>query len=241
MNYFFITGTSRGIGKALAEEILKSDKNFITGISRTKTIENQNYKHILIDLGDLKKIENFKFDNFRDAQKIVLINNSAVLGEVNQLGKKSNSDIVTSFNINTIAPAILMNKFIAKYQDFDCERIILNISSGSGRYPTASWSTYCSTKAALDMFGEVADKEQKEMSENKRIRIFSVAPGIVDTKLQEEIRSVEKVNFSKSDIFKAYKNENKLDNPQKTASLLLNIINNTQKFNKVCLDVREIN
>jgi benzil reductase ((S)-benzoin forming) len=241
MNYFYITGTSRGIGKAIAEELLKNDENFIVGISRGKSIENKNYKHFFVDLNKTDDIEKIVFEEHQNAGKIVLINNSAILGEVKQLGKKSNSDIIKSYNINIIAPIIIMNKFIAKYQKNNCEKIILNISSGAARYPVTSWSTYCSTKAALDMVSEVTSKEQTEEFGEKCIKIFSVAPGIVDTKLQDEIREVKSDDFSKVEIFKAYKDDNKLDNPLKTAKALIYIIFNNNKFDKVCLDVRNLN
>jgi len=94
MNYYYITGTSRGIGKAIALELLKSDKNFVFGISRTNTIEHKNYKHYnkdfnnICDLYDISLSELIDFDELQNPEKIVLINNSAVLGEIQQLGKK---------------------------------------------------------------------------------------------------------------------------------------------------------
>lgn len=240
MNYYYITGTSRGIGKVLAELLLKHENNVIFGISRTCTIKNENYKHIFADFTNDIEVKKIEFENFENPQKIVLINNSGFLGEVKTFGKKTNEILSKTFYINILAPMILMNKFIFQYQKLEAERIILNISSGAARYPIASWSEYCATKAALDMASKVADKEQKELFGENSIKVFSVAPGIVDTKMQDEIREKSEDDFPKVEVFKGYKVNNQLDNPKNTAESLLKIIENSEKYSDVCLDIRNL-
>jgi len=238
MNYFYITGTSRGIGKALALNLLEIKNNFVFGISRTCSIENSNYKHFNLDLDILKNVEKFKFDNFEDAEQIILINNSAILGEVKHIGKKTNNNIIKSYNINIISPTILMNNFIFSYQNYNCKRLILNISSGVARYPLASWATYCSTKAALDMTSKVIAEEQKEKYFENQIKIFSVAPGIVDTQMQTEIRNTNKEDFSNLEKFVAYKENNNLNSPENVAKQLIDFILTNKKQEAVCIDIR---
>lgn len=240
MNYYYITGTSRGIGLAVVKKLLHSADNFVTGISRGKSVNHERYKHITLDLNNLDDVKKLNFESHPDADKIVLINNSAVLGDVKRLGNLAETSITESYNVNIIAPVLLMNKFINTYQIAHATRIVMNISSGAARYPIASWSTYCSTKAALDMISEVANKEQIEKYHERGIKIFSVAPGIIDTKLQEQIREVTVEDFSKADVFRKYKTDNQLDNPDQTAQSLIKIILNSSKFLKVCLDVREL-
>ncbi|MEZ4821371.1 MAG: hypothetical protein R2942_02770 [Ignavibacteria bacterium] len=50
-----------------------------------------------------------------------------------------------------------MNNFIKKYQDVQCKRMIINISSGAAYCAIESWSVHCGSKAALAMMAEVAD------------------------------------------------------------------------------------
>jgi len=112
MNCFYITGTGRGIGKAIAEELLTDAENTVIGISRTQGIRSKNYIHHRIDLSSSEKISAFQFGEHPLAKQIVLINNAGSLGEVTHLGNLNNNEIAKAFNLNVTAPAILMNGFI---------------------------------------------------------------------------------------------------------------------------------
>ena len=61
MDAYYITGTSRGLGKALAEKILMQSGNRVFGVSRTKTITHERYQHYKLDLGNEKAVLKFKF------------------------------------------------------------------------------------------------------------------------------------------------------------------------------------
>ncbi|MEP7146993.1 MAG: SDR family NAD(P)-dependent oxidoreductase [bacterium] len=238
MNYYFITGTSRGIGKALADELLQNKDNFVYGISRSKTIDKDNYFHYLIDLSGVNKVKNFKFFDLEKPDSITLINNSASIGEIIHVGKATQEEIINNYNINIVSPALLINSFLKKYQSSKCRRIIMNISSGAAKSPVESWSTYCASKSALAMLSEVVDLEQKLNHPADPVFIFSVAPGIVDTQAQRIIRSTPSENFSKVNRFIEFKDNNELSDPKDVAKKLLLILNSPENFRNVALDVR---
>lgn len=96
MNYFFITGTSKGIGKALAELLLDDPKNIVFGISRTQTIRHNNYVHFAVDLKRLQMVMDFYFPEFKDADKVVLVNNSIAGGEILHFENVKDSDIISN-------------------------------------------------------------------------------------------------------------------------------------------------
>lgn len=240
MNYYYVSGTSKGIGKALAEELLKSDTNYVIGFSRTNSIKHKHFEFIEIDLTKPEKVMDFRFINIIDAESISLINNAGMIGHVEHVGLIDNNSIVDVFNININAPAILMNNFIKAYQDVPCRKLVINISSGVSKYPMESWSAYCSSKSALDMFTSVASLEQRILNPEFPIVLFSVAPGIVDTKMQDEIRNVDKSSFSGVGKFTRYKTENKLDKPLTVAQKLIKLIDNHDKISGTILDLREL-
>lgn len=241
MNYYYITGTSRGIGKALALLLLQENNNYVIGLSRTNTIEHERYEHINIDLSNFQQIENYGFIDILDVEKVVLVNNAGMIGDVKHAGDIDNKYIHKTFMVNTVSPAVLMNNFVKAYGHLDIDKSIINISSGAGRHAIESWSSYCASKSAIDMFSSVVDDEQKLINKANPVKVFSVAPGIVDTQMQDEIRETNKADFSNVGTFVNYKNNNQLVAPEKTADLLMKIIKNPKKYKEVLLDVRDIN
>lgn len=240
MYYYYITGTSRGIGRALAEKVLNDENNFIYGISRHEAIAHTRFEQITLDLSDIEKVTDFTFHQHKEAESVILINNAGILGKIIQVGRFEQEEIITGFNVNSVAPAILMNKFISTYQDQRCKKIIINIGSSAGRKPQPSWSNYCSSKAALDMYSRVIDEEQKDHDPAKRINIFSVDPGFVETNTQKLIRKTKLKNFKNAGDFIAYKEFGLLSKPHEVAELILTIINKYEEQSGVLLDVRKM-
>jgi len=241
MKHYFITGTSRGIGKSLAETLLKDANNKVTGISRTNTIKHKNYFHITTDLSNLDDTESFFFREIENAEEIVLINNSGVISEIKRVGEIKNKDIINDYNVNIVSPSILANNFIKRYQRLTNKRTILNISSGAGKHTIDAWAVYCASKSALNMYSENIKLEQSFFPEKNRIQIFSVAPGVIDTKMQDQIRETDVKEFSDVEKFVSLKKNNELASPKETANLLLKIINNRNNFKDVILDLRNLN
>ncbi len=242
MNYYFITGTGKGLGYALANRLLEDDTNRIVGISRTNLIRHSNFRHVSVDLGKTEMLESLipaLFTELINPEKIVLVNNAGTLGEVNYVGRLDNAALQEAFTINFIASAILMNEFVRKYKEVSgCRKLIINISSGAGRKPTDGWSAYCASKAAMDMFSEVLSVENQK--DHNDLKVFSIAPGIIDTGMQEQIRNVPKESFSRLDEFVEYKKENMLVSPEKVAEKLLYVINNDSEFHKPLLSLRDL-
>jgi benzil reductase ((S)-benzoin forming) len=238
MNYYFITGTSKGLGKSLVEILLKGESNVVYGLSRSCSIIHSNYHHHTLDLSDLEKVDNFQFPSLATADKIILVNNAGVVGDVKHVGKINTKKLIECYHINLLAPAILTNNFIAAYESISNEKIILNISSGAGRAPIDGWNVYCSSKAGLDMFSEVLNEEIK--IDNSTIKILSLAPGIIDTSMQDEIRKSDVTEFSNIQQFIKYKEEGDLMSPDITAQKVLRFILEEELSTNVICSVRDL-
>ena len=238
MNYYYITGTSRGIGKALVEHLLKDPSNKVTGISRSKkNIEHSNYEHVSMDLSNIDEVSRFHFHPHHDAKKIVLINNAGDLGIVKPIGALTAQAIAYTYNLNLVAPSVLMNTFAHAYHGFPAEKVIVNVSSGAGKYPIDGWSIYCASKAALDMFSKVVFEEQKLQKHD--FHILSIAPGVVDTQMQDTIRTVPKNDFSRIDDFINYKSSGQLSDPKLVAEKFFRILANISSINETVISVRD--
>lgn len=247
MNYYYITGTSRGIGKAFAEYLLEDPSNHVIGMSREKTIDHPNYRHFFLDLTDMKAVADFKFELHSHPKKIYLINNAGALGAIRPIGKLTAEAIINSYTLNLIAPSVLTNSFIACYNTTDTEKIILNISSGAGKNPIDGWAVYCASKAGIDMFSRVIDAEQKvralhaQESIHKGFKIYSIAPGVVNTQMQTEIRSAAKEDFSRVEDFKNYKETDQLADPKNISRKYFKILSDLGSIKDVLSSVKDYN
>jgi benzil reductase ((S)-benzoin forming) len=133
----------------------------------------------------------------------------------------------------------LCNAFLSAVGRNEPEKGIVFISSGAGRNPYDGWAPYCSSKAGLDMLARCITEEQKR--NNRNVKVFSVAPGVIDTEMQQEIRDASIENFSYAERFRNLKIDNQLESPQACAKKLLCMWLNRQMFDDVCLDLRKLN
>ena len=226
----FITGTSKGIGKAITE-LLLTNNYLVFGFSRNNNIKHHNFTFIKIDLSNLDQVQKLQLPKVK-AEKIILINNAATIGEINPLHLKAENAIINEYNLNSITPTLLCKHFIQTYPKE--KKVILNISSGAANKAIASWSTYCATKSALDSLTAVIDEEK-----HQNLKILSISPGVVDTNMQEEIRNADPKNFPLHQNFVDYYNHNELISPKLAAHKLLKIIEKRDDFEGIFLNLRD--
>jgi benzil reductase ((S)-benzoin forming) len=241
MHYYIITGASRGLGKALAEVILRQPGTSVIGVSRHATITHERYHHQPLDLSDILAVENnlYKvFPQWTDAASVTLVNNAAVLGEIGYLGEQPNEHFNFVFDVNVVAPAMLMNTFLSVYQPLAVPRTVLNISSGAAQRPIDGWSAYCASKAALESLSLTAQKEQDLRGSGIRVR--SLSPGVIDTAMQEQIRTADARQFSEADHFGALYSEGRLATPEAVAKKIVGWLQRPLKPEQVVLRLADL-
>ena len=223
MHYYLITGASQGLGRSLAEAILVLPGTHVLGISRHVTIEHPRYQHQPLDLSDIEAVEHNLGKIFvarPDAQSITLINNAGTLGEIGYVGELPNEHFQFVFDLNVVAPAMLMNAFLSTYgEQTGIPRTVLNISSGAAQRPVDGWAAYCASKAALNALSETTQKEQNLRGSG--VRIWALAPGVVDTAMQAHIRTAEAAQFSEAEKFAGFHAEGQL---RSTAAVATDIL-----------------
>jgi NAD(P)-dependent dehydrogenase (short-subunit alcohol dehydrogenase family) len=108
------------------------------------------------------------------------------------------------------------------------------ISSGAGRQAIPGWGVYCATKAALDRYAEVVSVEQ-----GTRARIVAVAPGVINTPMQETIRNADSKRFPVLDTFVQLHQQGALAQPAHVAEQLLSFIEDDSFGQKTIDDIRQ--
>lgn len=249
MEYAIITGTSKGLGEAVASELLNRNVHLFC-ISRHENrnlIEQAGEKnspldYFTYDLTKSQGIENLVGEivdriNPFAVTDILLVNNAGVVTPVGPTERNRGSDIINSLNVNIIAPCILTSQFIRQTDSFGCRRSVVNISSGAGSKPYYGWSTYCSSKAAIDMYTKVVALEQADR--NNPVNIFSFRPGVVDTDMQVLIRGTSAEDFPSINRFKALKEEGRLLQPESVAQRMIHLLSSGRLESGGIYDLRD--
>lgn len=214
-----ITGVSRGLGKALAEKYLEAGFK-VLGIGRSHDIDHPNFRFICCDLSDPLQVNEVDFGQIDD--ETILINNAGIIGNIMRLSDQNEADASSVFHVNTIAPMVFCSKIARAVSPLQMLTIV-NISSGAGRRPIPSWAAYCASKAALDLFSQTFLLEEKE--KGRKIKVFSIAPGVIDTAMQQKIRRSEPKDFSSLSRFQELQQNDQLIQPSKVAERLMQFIN----------------
>lgn len=234
MRLVIITGASRGIGAALVEELATTCPNdSILALARSMPLKSsyKNVSNIVINLASSEAVDRLgdsllKYASTSKYQEVVLINNAGMLGPVDFFDKISIDELRKTFDVNTFAP-VYLSQLVMRHFSKSIVKII-HISSGVARYPMQNWTAYCMSKAALDMHAQVVRSEAP-----KNVEIISVAPGIIDTKMQEELRNIKDDRFVMKDKFVHYKEASKLKSPQETAKQIVELFDKIKDLNVI--------
>ncbi len=228
-----VTGVSRGFGKAIAELYLSKGEKVI-GIGRSANIEHTNFSFISCDLSDLNAVRNLAFDSF--SEPVTLINNAGIVGEINRLSDLEVSDVDQVMTVNVSAPVILTQKLYKKTENKDLFTLV-NISSGAANRAIPSWASYCASKAALNMLTETFFLEEQEKGNHPNV--FAVAPGVIDTGMQDHIRATSPANFSSLENFKSMKEDGSLFTSEEAARRLHALVH-LEDTGEIFFDLRDI-
>ncbi len=232
METYIITGGSKGLGAAIIQQLLQQGAA-IHCISRSESEALRQealraegtltfHAYDLADTQGLDSLMERILSTVDGADSITLINNAGMLEPMTSIGRADHDDLQRSLQVNLIAPALLTNSFIRLTQAWPIMKRVVIISSGAGKKPYPGWGAYCTAKAGLDMLTRCVGVEQ--MNQPHPVEIYSIAPGVVDTDMQREIRAAAEVDFPQVSRFVQLKEQGELQSPEATAQQLLHLL-----------------
>ncbi len=244
MNLYIITGATRGLGKALAEMLSHNVDNEILTLSRAPDAHSGNCRNYYLELahpGSIPAVfgRALKESSAERYDKIVLINNAGIVEPVAALADCEVGAMEANLQVNLVAPIVLMQQFIALTRAMSGKRLVINISSGAGKRPVAGWSLYCAAKAGIDMASRVAGLEAE--SNEPGLTVCSLAPGVVDTGMQAQIRAKSPSQFPDVERFRTMKEQGALRAPDDVAAAILKLESAWAFQNGGVHDLREMN
>ena len=211
----WISGASSGIGQALSEAVPWEDARVI-GISRGGP---PGAEHLEADLADPASWplvgESFQKELAAfDGDRLVFVHAAGTLTPIGYAGEVDTDDYTTNVILNSAAPQVLGHMFLAATRDVDAERHLVMLTSGAASSVYAGWTSYGAAKAAVDQWVRNAGAEQAERG---GVQVLSIAPGTVDTGMQEQLRDTSEDDFPKRQKFLDLHAEGKLTDPREVA------------------------
>jgi 3-oxoacyl-[acyl-carrier protein] reductase len=178
-----ITGTSKGIGRYLAEYYVERGF-YVIGCSRSNIdFSNKLYKHFEIDITDEKNIvEIFNFIRKEIKRLDILINNAVSNPNIVSSALLSYTDIEKAYKTNVFSTMIFCRESIKIMMRKKFGRIV-NIGSMVTKHESLGGILYSPTKAAINSYTKVLSKEINRVG----ITVNVVAPSAIKTKLSDGI------------------------------------------------------
>jgi len=215
-NLVFITGGSSGIGAAMARVVPYSDARIIN-ISRRELKGYDHYEADLADPAAWRGVADLFAREIKDfaGERIVFVHSAGTLQPIGFAGEVSADEYTRQVLLDSASPQVLGAAFLRAARETQAECHVVMISSGSAFTVFEGWSAYCAGKAAMDQWVRTAGAEQ--VRRGGRCRLLAVAPGIVETAMQREIRAASSDDFPTVDTFVAFHEKNQGRDPEQAA------------------------
>lgn len=243
-----VTGASRGVGAALAEALLERGERVLT-LQRNPSSALSRYgtraESWAIDLVDAPAaaarlaqwLAELPTVLGATPSRITLINNAALLSEPAPMRHPSSADASAALRVGLEAPVLLSAAFLRATQHWPSRRRLLHISSGLGRRAMGGAAVYCAVKAGLDHFSRAVALEEADLPNGARS--VSIAPGVIDTDMQRQLRGADPAVFGAQKQFQALKEGGQLDSAQACALKLLAYLERPGFGSQPVADVRD--
>jgi benzil reductase ((S)-benzoin forming) len=229
-----LTGASRGMGLAMAEQLLDAGHDLLCisrshndALGRHASAKGLRCEQWPQDLTRAEaaaaKLETWLAGREAGAfASVTLINNAGRLPRIAPLAAVPASDLSDALRVGLEAPMLLTSAFLRATQGWKAQRKILNISSGMGRRAMASQAAYCAAKAGMDHFTRCLALE--EAARPNGAKVCSLAPGVIDTDMQVHMRGADVQEFPDRGVFVGMKDQGALTSPAQAASRVLALL-----------------
>ena len=235
-----VTGHSRGLGAALVDALLAQGRPVLALARGARGGLDARLREVALDLADAAALQRWlaagELDTFIAGHAcVLLINNAGTLDPVGPLSRQDPAQVGAAIALNVAAPLQLSAALASRVLPRGGELRVLHVSSGAARNAYAGWSVYCASKAALDQHARAA-----ALDGVPGLRIVSVAPGVIDTAMQAQIRATDAADFPQRERFEALHERGQLIAPADAAGRLLAYLQDDAFGAQPVVDLRDL-
>lgn len=249
-----LTGASRGMGLAMARQLLAPDRLLLcisrqnnTALAEQAEATGAPLLQWSQDLADTEAARE-RLDAWLQTlapatwHSATLINNAGVIPRIGPLGDCPADELARALRVGLEAPMQLSAAFLAVTGGWveggwRGPRQLLNISSGLGRHAMAAQAAYCAAKAGMDHFTRCCALEEAQHEHGARL--VSLAPGVIDTDMQVQLRSGDPAAFPDRQRFVELQRQGQLTAPDEAARRVLAWLSRPDFGQQPVADVRD--
>ena len=254
---FILTGASRGMGLAMAQQLLQPGSTLVCMARNT----NPQLDTAAPPGAVLQQWTADLSEPVPAAQRLrtwlagqpagryasaTLINNAGVIAGIAPLSACTSAqdmdELARALRVGLEAPMLLTAAFLGATEAWAAPphgvaRKVLNISSGLGRRAMASQAAYCAAKAGMDHFTRCLALD--EAAKPHGAKVCSLAPGVIDTDMQVQLRNANPADFPDVQSFAALKTGGMLTSPAAAAARVLAWLERADFGSNPVADVRD--
>lgn len=220
----FITGASRGIGLAVGAIVSRMGGHVVLGSrngaeldKRVRDLAAQGLMATActLDVADPDRVnEAVRRIEGTVGPIHVLVNNAGTAGPFAPIHWAGREDWERTVRTNLMGPFYMLNSILPLMAGRG-SGVVVNVSSAIVHVPMVGTSAYGVSKAGLDQLTKTAALEARSFS----VRVNGLYPGMVDTAMQEEIRSLAERGMDPGDLahFRTAYREGLLRRPEDAA------------------------
>ena len=246
---FIVTGASRGLGLAMAEQLLAPGHRLLclsrhasVALADKATSLGVSCEQWTIDLARppeaaarlqawLGELPSARYE------AATLINNAGVITRVGPMDDCGDDELSAALRVGLEAPMLLAAAFLRATRAWPAQRSVLNISSGLGRRAMAGSAAYCAAKAGMDHFSRALALDEAQRGSGARV--VSLAPGVIDTDMQVQLRTADAAGFPDLANFVRLKEAGQLASAHDAAARVLAYLRRADFGTQPVADVRD--
>jgi NAD(P)-dependent dehydrogenase (short-subunit alcohol dehydrogenase family) len=241
-----LTGASRGLGLALAQQLLARGHRVLAIARRAPVLAVPAGGELTCWQADLaapaaaaEQLGAWLMGQDPAAlASVTLINNAGVISPPAPLSAGDAGELANALRVGLEAPLLLTAAFLKATRTWTVPRKVLLVSSGLGRRPMAGSAAYCAAKAGMDHLARAVALEEAALPHGARI--CSLAPGVVDTDMQAQLRGADPKLFPERERFAGLHAGGHLDTPAQAAAKVLRVLDSADFGSQPVADVREL-
>lgn len=224
MNLAIISGASSGLGLALAKSVPFDAR--VIDISRSGPPGGSGIEHIRANLsdpggwreviGEIQQVVETELPG-----RSVFIHAAGTLTPIGFAGEVPIGPYIDNVLLNSAAGQVLGHGYLTAVNGLAGSHDLVMISSGAATNEYSGWSAYGAGKAALNQWVRYVGSEQAERG---GARVWAIAPGVIDTGMQNQIRDTSVRDFPEVERFRNLHADGELVSPDDAAHRLWSAI-----------------